>query len=64
MATYEELRALFKNNKLRNRVEVACIVAAETIRGRPGNVPAATGAGRAAVLGKIVPGGLLKTARN
>ncbi len=32
------------------------ILAHETLRGRPGNVPAATGARRAAVLGKIVPG--------
>ena len=38
--------------------EAACfaLLAAETIRGRPGNVPAATGAARAVVLGKIVPG--------
>ena len=33
------------------------VLAAETIRGRAGNVPAATGAGRAAVLGKIVVAG-------
>ena len=33
------------------------VLAAETIRGRPSNVPAATGARRAVVLGKIVPGG-------
>lgn len=32
------------------------LLAAETLRGRPGNVPSATGARRAAVLGKIVPG--------
>lgn len=32
------------------------LLAAETIRGRAGNVPSATGAGRAVVLGKIVPG--------
>jgi anhydro-N-acetylmuramic acid kinase len=32
------------------------ILAYETARGRPGNVPSATGAGRAVVLGKIVPG--------
>ena len=32
------------------------ILAAETIRGRAGNVPSATGAVRAVVLGKIVPG--------
>lgn len=32
MATYEELRTLFGHNELKNRVEVACIVAAETIR--------------------------------
>ena len=31
------------------------ILAHETLRGRPGNVPGATGAGRAVVLGKIVP---------
>jgi anhydro-N-acetylmuramic acid kinase len=30
------------------------ILAAETIRGNPGNVPSATGAGHAAVLGKVV----------
>jgi anhydro-N-acetylmuramic acid kinase len=33
------------------------ILAHETLRGRPGNVPSATGARRAVVLGKIVPGG-------
>jgi len=33
MATYSELRALFNHNELRNNIEVACIVAAETIRG-------------------------------
>jgi len=32
------------------------ILAHETICGRPGNVPSATGAGRRVVLGKIVPG--------
>lgn len=32
MATYDELRALFSHNVLRNRIEVACIVAAEAIR--------------------------------
>lgn len=32
------------------------ILAHETIRGRPNNVPSATGASRPAVLGKIVPG--------
>ena len=32
MATYLELRALFGYNDLKNKVEVACIVAAETIR--------------------------------
>ena len=32
------------------------ILAHETLRGRPGNVPSATGARRAVVLGKIVPG--------
>jgi anhydro-N-acetylmuramic acid kinase len=33
------------------------ILARETLRGRPSNVPAATGAARPVVLGKIVPGG-------
>jgi len=33
------------------------IMAYETMRGRPSNVPSATGARRAVVLGKIVPGG-------
>jgi len=32
------------------------LLAHETLRGKPGNVPRATGARRAAVLGKIVPG--------
>ena len=32
MATYEELRALFAEDALRNKIEVAVIVAAETIR--------------------------------
>jgi len=32
------------------------ILARETIRGRPSNVPSATGARRSAILGKIVPG--------
>lgn len=32
MATYTELRQLFGDGDLKNRVEVACIVAAETIR--------------------------------
>jgi anhydro-N-acetylmuramic acid kinase len=32
------------------------ILAHETLRGKPGNVPKATGARRAVVLGKIVPG--------
>jgi anhydro-N-acetylmuramic acid kinase len=32
------------------------ILAAETVRGKPSNVPAATGASHPAVLGKIVPG--------
>jgi hypothetical protein len=33
MATYTELRALFGNDDLRNKVEVAVIIAAEAIRG-------------------------------
>ena len=33
MASYLDLRQLFSDNVLKNRVEVACIVAAETIRG-------------------------------
>ena len=32
MATYVELRALFSEDSLRNKIEVACIVAAEIIR--------------------------------
>lgn len=32
------------------------LLAAETVRNRPGNVPSATGASRPVVLGKIVPG--------
>lgn len=32
MATYAELRQLFNDNDLRNKIEVACIVAAEAIR--------------------------------
>lgn len=32
------------------------VLACETIRGRPGNAPAATGAARRTVLGKIIPG--------
>lgn len=32
MATYQELGQLFTDDALRNRVEVACIIAAETIR--------------------------------
>ena len=31
------------------------ILAVETVRGNPGSIPSATGAGRAAVLGKVVP---------
>ncbi len=34
------------------------LLAAQTLRGRPSNVPAATGARRPVVLGKIVPAGL------
>ena len=32
MATYMELRGLFNDSDLDNKIEVACIVAAETIR--------------------------------
>lgn len=32
MATYAELRQLFNDSTLRNRVEVACIIVAEAIR--------------------------------
>ncbi len=32
MATYQELRDLFTHGELRNKIEVACIVAAEAIR--------------------------------
>ena len=32
MATYTELRTLFHNSDLKNKVSVACIVAAEAIR--------------------------------
>lgn len=32
MATYMELKALFSHSDLQDKVEVACIVAAETIR--------------------------------
>lgn len=32
------------------------VLGVETIRGRPANLPAVTGAGRAVVLGKIIPG--------
>lgn len=38
MASYEDLRDLFSDGKLKNRVEVACIVAAETIRNEDGQV--------------------------
>ena len=36
MATYMELRQLFTHGELRNKVEVACIIAAETIRTEDG----------------------------
>lgn len=39
MATYAELRSLFKHNELRNKVDVACIVAAETVRSEDSGVP-------------------------
>lgn len=37
MATYMELRLLFGDGELLNRIEVACIVAAETIRVEDGD---------------------------
>jgi hypothetical protein len=39
MATYDELRQLFSHGGLHNRVEVACIVAAEAIRGESDQIP-------------------------
>ena len=33
MANYDELRQLFGNGELLNRIEVACIITAEAIRG-------------------------------
>lgn len=39
MATYVELRQLFGNGDLLNRIEVACIVAAEAIRVEDAGVP-------------------------
>lgn len=36
MATYDELLTAAENPNLRNRIRVACIVAAETIRTEPG----------------------------
>ena len=36
MATYEELRGLFSHGEMLNKVEVACIIAAETIRTEDG----------------------------
>jgi hypothetical protein len=36
MATYMELRVLFNDSDLQDRVEVSCIVAAETIRTEDG----------------------------
>lgn len=38
MATYVELRQLFSHSELKNRIEVACIVAAESIRTEDGAV--------------------------
>ena len=32
MATYMEIRALFNNSELINKTQVACVIAAETIR--------------------------------
>ena len=39
MATYLELRQLFKEDTLRKKVEVACIVAAESIRAEVDTLP-------------------------
>jgi hypothetical protein len=39
MATYAELRQLFSENELKNKVEVACIVAAESIRNEDAGTP-------------------------
>ncbi len=39
MATYSELYDLFANSALRNRVAVACLVAADTIRGEAPATP-------------------------
>ena len=39
MATYDELRTLFGDDPLRNKIEVAVIVAAEAIRGEDANTP-------------------------
>ncbi len=39
MATYIELRSLFANSPLKNRIEVACIIAAETIRNEEVGTP-------------------------
>jgi len=33
MATYDELLPLLSNSELRNRVKVACVIAADTVRG-------------------------------
>ena len=39
MATYLELRSLFRHGELRNRIEVACIITAEAIRVEDANTP-------------------------
>ena len=39
MATYKELRDLFSHDALRNKVEVACVVAAEAIRAEDAGTP-------------------------
>ena len=39
MATYSELRALFSNDELRHKIEIAVIIAAEAIRSELATVP-------------------------
>jgi len=39
MATYDEIRFLFANDSIRNKIEVAVIVAAESIRNEDAGTP-------------------------